>query len=307
MRQPVSPPLPAPNAAGSIEPVPFCVDAAVPRLQKTLHRAFVFLGRSGLCAVPGLSSHGSERMDRQDLYQSALPGGFENFVRSAQVAVRVLPPQLRQLSQTKRSIYLQALEEVWSAGGRSSDGGRRLAEGSRARRRLGAGQDLTQKRPGFTARLSEPPACSAFVPQPEAPVGAGIPERPFTRPQRRFRHHCGVNVPGLPLQFHVRDASRTRSIESSPPDSVSKPKPGEFVTFNPLPAPISDDLARSSDLHSPSGYLNPPDPSVRPASSREARPARRPICFSLPVARFFRLALRIDTRNFASPCPAIVP
>src|SRR5580658_4684853 len=32
---------------------------------------------------------------------------------------------------------------------------------------------------------------------------------------------------------------------------VSKPKPGEFFTFDPLSAPISSALAMSSGLHSP--------------------------------------------------------
>jgi hypothetical protein len=36
--------------------------------------------------------------------------------------------------------------------------------------------------------------------------------------------------------------------------SVSKPKPGEIFTFDPLSAPISGAPVMSSDLHSPSGF-----------------------------------------------------
>jgi len=36
--------------------------------------------------------------------------------------------------------------------------------------------------------------------------------------------------------------------------SVSKPKPGEFFTCDPLSAPISGALAMPSGLHSPSGF-----------------------------------------------------
>jgi len=65
---------------------------------------------------------------------------------------------------------------------------------------------------------------------------------------------------------------RVPARSKAPPlGSVSKPKPGEFFTYDPLSAPISGALAMSSDLHSPSGGLHPPDQSVQPASSQQAR------------------------------------
>jgi len=67
-------------------------------------------------------------------------------------------------------------------------------------------------------------------------AGARNSERPFTRPQRRCGHHCGVGVPDLPLRSHAEILSRTRSIRNSPLGSVSRPTPGGFVIPNPLPA-----------------------------------------------------------------------
>lgn len=72
------------------------------------------------------------------------------------MALRVLPPQLRQLPTAERSVYIQALEAICPAGGRTLS----------AARKAGLINTGT-KSPGFTARLSEPPACTVFDPQQE--------------------------------------------------------------------------------------------------------------------------------------------
>lgn len=109
----------------------------------------------------------------------------------------------------------------------------------------------TDKRPGFTVRFNEPPACwcsfcggesryiarsladAAFQPAPGQcnplrlpfqSTRAEISERPFTRPQQRFRHHCEVNVPDLRLPSHT--AKFREAVRSPAPSrhSVSRPK-----------------------------------------------------------------------------------
>ncbi len=130
-------------------------------------------------------------------------------------------------------------------------------------------------------------------------AGAGNSKRPFARSQRRFRHHCEVNVPGLPLRFHAEYLpkpvrSRTPSLRS-----VSKPIRGEFYIRYPLSAPI---LRRSRDsipISTPLQVLfeNPPDQSVQPVPSQEARLTERPIAFCSPRLVFrFRFGSLLETR-----------
>src|SRR5579863_9926013 len=76
--------------------------------------------------------------------------------------------------------------------------------------------------------------------------------------------------------------AQIRSISGSPLGSVSKPKPGEFVTFDPLSSPRPCVLMKNHRLHSPSGNFRPPDQSVQRASSIEARFTGRSICLLLP-------------------------
>jgi hypothetical protein len=80
-----------------------------------------------------------------------------------------------------------------------------------------------------------------------------------------------------------------RSTESSPLGSVSKPKPGEFITFDPLSARCLRAPVTPHRLHSPSGRFDLPDQSVQRASSQEARLTGHPIFLSLPAAFLFRL------------------
>jgi hypothetical protein len=87
-------------------------------------------------------------------------------------------------------------------------------------------------------------AISAFKPRVliglQHPAGAGISVRPFARSQRRFRHHCEVNVPGLHLRFHIRKLCE--SVRSPAPSlrSVSRPNRGDLYARNPLSASISN-------------------------------------------------------------------
>jgi len=69
-------------------------------------------------------------------------------------------------------------------------------------------------------------ACAGSVQllqRPSDPAGAGVSERPFTRPQQRFRHHYEVNVPDLRLPR--RTAHLSESVRSPAPSlhSVSRP------------------------------------------------------------------------------------
>jgi hypothetical protein len=108
-------------------------------------------------------------------------------------------------------------------------------------------------------------------------AGAGISERPFTRPQRRFRHHCEVDVPGLRLRFHTTNRRESVPLPAPSLRSVSKPTRGEILAGSPF---FRANLPRSCSLrgiHSPSGLLNPPDQSVRPVRPPEAHLAKRPI------------------------------
>jgi len=72
---------------------------------------------------------------------------------------------------------------------------------------------------------------------------------------------------------------------------VSKPKPGEILAVDPLPAPVASAATTLSDPHYPSGLLNPPDRRVdRTHRSRLALPdalqpfAPRRVCLSIFAA-----------------------
>jgi hypothetical protein len=85
-----------------------------------------------------------------------------------------------------------------------------------------------------------PGQCNKAVVNVLHPAEAGISERSFARSQRRFRHHCEVNAPGLFLRFHAEKPSRTRSILSSSAPSGFEAVWGEFRAVNPLSASISN-------------------------------------------------------------------
>jgi len=96
----------------------------------------------------------------------------------------------------------------------------------------------------------------------------------------------------------------TRSISGSPLSSVSKPKPGEFLTFNPLPTPDYRALATVRHPHSPLGRFNPPDQSVQRHHYKKlaSQDTRLP---SAPRNASLSMALRINARNSASSRLAI--
>jgi hypothetical protein len=71
-------------------------------------------------------------------------------------------------------------------------------------------------------------------------TGTGNSKRPFARSQRRFRHHCEVDAPGLPLRFRAKELpkpvrSRTPPLRAG----FEKPPQGEISALHPLPEPIS--------------------------------------------------------------------
>jgi len=73
------------------------------------------------------------------------------------------------------------------------------------------------------------------------PRRIGIPPEPETRNGLSLARNdacatiTGSMLPGLLLRFHAEIPAPARSIPGSPLGSVSKPKPGEFITFDPLP------------------------------------------------------------------------
>jgi hypothetical protein len=91
--------------------------------------------------------------------------------------------------------------------------------------------------------------------------------------------------------------------KAPPLGSVSKPKPGEFFTFDPLSAPISGALVMSSDLHSPSGFSTLRIKAFDQLHhDKLALPGAR-LSFA-PRRALFRYSLRINARNPSSSCLA---
>ena len=91
--------------------------------------------------------------------------------------------------------------------------------------------------------------------------------------------------------------------KAPPLGSVSKPKPGEFFTLDPLSAPISGAPVMSSGLHSPSGFSTLRIKAFnRLHRNKLASPDAR-LSFA-PRRALFRFSLRIDARNPSSPCLA---
>ena len=72
---------------------------------------------------------------------------------------------------------------------------------------------------------------------------------PVTTLSPPLRGQCSRPAPSLPR----RSFPRIRSIAALPLGSVSKPKPGEFNTLDPLSAGLPAAPVTSTDLHSPSG------------------------------------------------------
>jgi hypothetical protein len=91
--------------------------------------------------------------------------------------------------------------------------------------------------------------------------------------------------------------------KAPPLGSVSKPKPGEFFTFDPLSAPISGALVMPSDLHSPSGLSTFRIKAFnRLHHNKPALPDAR-LSFRSPT-RSLSISLRINARNPSSSCLA---
>jgi hypothetical protein len=187
---------------------------------------------------------------------------------------------------------------------------------SNAEERHGGRTDLAlsagpKKRPGSTERFDEPAACrcslcgqmlsanevaarrrclsacAGSVPQPHLtlhPAGAGISERPFARPQQRFRHHCGVKcsrpAPSIP---HYK-LSRTRSTSGSFAPFGFEADPGRYPRQKPV---FRANLPRSCSLcgiHSPSGFSQPSGSKRSTGSTTRSSSRRTSDCLLLPAA-----------------------
>jgi hypothetical protein len=120
------------------------------------------------------------------------------------------------------------------------------------------------------------------------PAGTGISIRPFARSQRRFRHHCEVDVPGLHLRFHI--GNPRKSVRSLAPSlrPVSRPNRGDINARNPFSAPISN-VPDLSPVSTPFQVLfRKPSGSKRSTGPISGSPSYRTFdCSSLPAASSF--------------------
>jgi len=117
------------------------------------------------------------------------------------------------------------------------------------------------------------------------PAGTGISIWSFARSQRRFRHHCEVNVPDLYLRFHVEYPRE--SVRSLTPSlrSVSRPNRGEINARNPFFAPISNAPDLSPVSTPLEVFLRKPSGSKRSTGSFSGSPSHPTFdCPLLPAA-----------------------
>jgi hypothetical protein len=137
------------------------------------------------------------------------------------------------------------------------------------------------------------------------PAGAGNSKRPFARSQRRFRHHCEVGAPGLPLRIRVK--SLPKPVRSGTPPLRTGFEAG--TGRNQYPGPVVwVDPQRSRDLcRSPLPFR-----SIKPSGSKafdrfhHRKLASRNVRLSLAPRRvFLSITLRINARNPFRFCLAI--
>jgi hypothetical protein len=155
-------------------------------------------------------------------------------------------------------------------------------------------------RPGFTARLSEPPACSVFDPRPDAPdsIASRSPEAPFGA--RRVNAKNAASIPASCRSRKLGTAFRSPVTTLSPPlrGQRSRPAPSlprQCFFANPFDPRLlrsvrfrsrnransspstrcprrSPALLRCHPVSTPLKVVShPPDQSVQPASSQQAR------------------------------------
>jgi hypothetical protein len=122
--------------------------------------------------------------------------------------------------------------------------------------------DAFQRAPG---RCGKPVFIYRILPEPETRNGLSLARNDA------FATITGSTFLTCPFASTPKLLREPVRPKTPPLGSVSKPKPGEIITFDPLSAPISGAFATTSDLHSPSGCFNPPDRSVQPASPQQAR------------------------------------
>lgn len=99
-------------------------------------------------------------------------------------------------------------------------------------------------------------------------AGAGISMRPFARSQRRFRHHCEVNVPGLHLRFPIENICEAVRFMAISLPSVSRPNRGDVNARNPFFAPVFDSPNSCPVSTPPSGLFRKPLGSKRSTGSK---------------------------------------
>jgi hypothetical protein len=208
--------------------------------------------------MPRMPANGSERLDWQDLHESAVQGCTQGCPGRPKMALRILPPEFCQLPQAERSFHLQTVEEICPAGA--------------------GGAELRPKRkcPGFTARLSEPPACSVFDPQPD------VPDSEFTTRRQRFSARAGSLPRTLPQQTSIPPEPETRNGLSLARNDAFATITGSLLPACPFDSTQSPALARSIQGSS-LGSVSKPKPGV---SSPRTRCLRRMLALSrwLPVS-----------------------
>jgi hypothetical protein len=109
--------------------------------------------------------------------------------------------------------------------------------------------------------------------------------RPFARSQRRFRHHCEVNVPGLHLRFHTEDFCEPVRSLALPLRSVSRPNRGDVNARNPFSAPLFN-TPNSSPISTPlQAFFRKPSGSKRSTGSKPGSSSHQTSdCPLLPAA-----------------------
>ena len=175
-----------------------------------------------------------------------------------------------------------------------------------------------QRRPGFTARLSEPPACSAFDPRPDAPesIVSHSPATPFGA--HRVRVTDASSIPASRRSRKLGTAFRSPATTLSPPlrGQCSRPAPSlprRCFLANPFDRRLlrsvrfrsrnranstpstrcprrSPALPRCHPIPTPLQVFQPSGSKRSTGFIAASSPRLTPDCLSLPAARSFDFA-----------------
>ena len=268
--------------------------------------------------MPRLPAHGPEWLDGENLHRSAVLGESQSSPWEPGSGAASIAGSISPVFASRKEVFTF---KRWKKFGNSAEDRVRreipAAAGTPETGERNSRKLARKKRPGFTARLSEPPACSAFDPQPDTP------DSTFAARRRRFSARAGSVQQTFPRRTYIRPEPETRNglslarndafatitrstFLACPFDSTYKlcadpfdPRLSARFGFEAAtgrihhPRPVIHALLSRSHDATPSplpfGRFGPPDQSVQRASSQEARLAGHPICLFAPRRAFFRL------------------